>query len=104
LQIETVEIEGKKRLNLNQEQKVSILHGICSALVYMHSRNKNNQYAHRDLKPDNIMLLNGRAKLIDFGTAKLNPVTTQSLGAQGTYNWMSPEQVRQESIFVKKHV
>ena len=68
---------------------------------------------HRDLKPDNIFVLNdGRIKILDFGLAKLkqddamgsahpdlqtvdqpNPATTPG-HVMGTVGYMSPEQVR----------
>ncbi len=64
---------------------------------------------HRDLKPENIMITrDGRVKILDFGLAKQ---TVQSMGDEtatallsqpgmvvGTVGYMSPEQVRAESV------
>ena len=48
---------------------------------------------HRDLKSLNILLRNGRAKLADFGLAKVKHETgsQSSVTAKGTVLWMAPE-------------
>jgi serine/threonine-protein kinase len=59
---------------------------------------------HRDIKPGNVMVdVNGRAKLTDFGVARVaepaNPAEATRLGAiVGTPSYMSPEQVQGQPV------
>jgi Tol biopolymer transport system component len=69
---------------------------------------------HRDLKPENIFVTNhGRAKILDFGLAKLRDVTPSGnvsasdvttsyrddpASRAGTAHYMAPEQVRREHV------
>jgi serine/threonine-protein kinase len=68
---------------------------ICDALEYMHGHN----VVHRDLKPDNIMILSdGSIRIMDFGIAKYEGQRRLTFGAftptMGTPDYMAPEQVR----------
>ena len=81
-----------------------VLCEIASGLAYAHSRD----VVHRDLKPANIFVTaSGRAKLLDFGLARLLAKTTITKRGTilGTPDYMSPEQAmgnpvdRQSDVF-----
>jgi serine/threonine protein kinase len=71
-----------------------IVLSVCSALNYSHRRG----VIHRDIKPANIMLdKEDNTKITDFGVAQMTENTAIS-GIFGTPSYMSPEQVKEESI------
>ena len=71
---------------------------VLAALDYAHGRG----VVHRDVKPSNIILdRNGAVKLMDFGIARGTQefgALTQAGAAIGSMYYMSPEQVRGESV------
>ena len=70
---------------------------ILSALSQAHE----NLIIHRDIKPQNIMVLkNGQIKMMDFGIAKLPNTETVTVTdkAIGTVYYMSPEQARGKKV------
>ncbi|NOR11608.1 MAG: protein kinase [Desulfovibrionaceae bacterium] len=72
------------------EAVVDIIKGILDGLAYAHEKG----VIHRDIKPDNIILLkNGRIKITDFGIARIESSNlTQHGDVLGTPSYMSPEQ------------
>jgi serine/threonine protein kinase len=83
-----------------------ILTGCAAGLAHLHEKG----YIHRDIKPDNYLLREDDAvKLIDFnlgmkpsgGLGKLFGGKTK---VQGTHSYMSPEQIRGQSLDVRTDV
>jgi serine/threonine-protein kinase len=68
----------------------AIILGVCHGLHYAHRKG----VVHRDVKPANIMVLEGdRIKIADFGIAKISTTEmTQAGFAIGTPSYMAPEQ------------
>jgi serine/threonine-protein kinase len=91
---------------------IAIMRQVLAALEYAHARG----VVHRDVKPDNIMLLPSsdgaaavRVKLLDFGIAKLaddagNIKLTQAGIPLGSPHYMSPEQAAGESADARSDV
>jgi serine/threonine-protein kinase len=78
-----------------EKDALSIAGRICEALVYMHEHN----VIHRDLKPQNIMILyDGSLRIMDFGIAKAaegRRITFAGFTpSMGTPEYMAPEQVK----------
>jgi serine/threonine protein kinase len=64
---------------------------LCEAVSHVHSRG----FAHRDIKPQNILLDQyGRVKLTDFGFAIYYPDATTAVHYSGTVRYLAPEVLR----------
>jgi serine/threonine-protein kinase len=99
-------IRGRGRLSAQEALPVFI--DVCRALEATHAKG----IVHRDLKPDNVFLVSPkeggrarRAKLLDFGLAKLvegqrhaGPQLTAVGMAVGTPQYMAPEQCKAQRV------
>jgi eukaryotic-like serine/threonine-protein kinase len=73
------------------EQAVGLTLQMLDGLHYAHERG----IVHRDVKPSNMIIVDGRIKLTDFGVARiLTSKLTQAGVAIGTPSYMAPEQLR----------
>ena len=111
----TLRDELKRCTRLDPSRTLGLLRGVCLAVEAAHRR----QLIHRDLKPENIFLAHAPddqgevVKVLDFGLSKFlsahnqeaRAATTQTTNAGvettagmlvGTFDYMSPEQLRGE--------
>jgi serine/threonine protein kinase len=78
---------------LSFEQAADIIAQVAEGLDFAHAKG----IVHRDVKPANIILLEGnRAKITDFGIAKITSSANLTTTGQflGTPNYMAPEQIK----------
>jgi serine/threonine protein kinase len=76
---------------------VDLISQVASGLGAAHMRG----IVHRDVKPSNIMVMNGRhAKIMDFGVARMqvSEVKTQTGVMLGSPKYMAPEQVEGRGV------
>ena len=84
--------------------QANICHDITLALSFLHS----NGIVHRDLSSNNVLLIgNIRAKVTDFGMAKLGDLNPQATRytftmCPGTDVYMPPEAVQDEPVYTEK--
>ena len=78
---------------LTSRETVHFISQILKALDHAH----HNGVVHRDITPQNIMLLdNGQLRMMDFGIARISRAENQLTGgkAMGSVHYISPEQAK----------
>ncbi len=69
------------------EELVKVFETAADGIDFLHSKH----IYHRDIKPDNILLMSGHAKVADFGLARLQERQDMSVSFAGTPVYMAPE-------------
>jgi len=79
--------------------ELDICHDVAMALSYLHS----NGILHRDLSSNNVLMNSGRrAKVSDFGMAKLRNRQVSNTLCPGTEVYMPPEAVQDNPTYTEK--
>jgi serine/threonine protein kinase len=90
----------RKEYDFLHEKGQDILKQIATGLAFMNAKG----WVHRDVKPDNILVASsGDVRIIDFAIAQriptgLSKVFWRKAKPQGTYSYMSPEQIRAQPL------
>jgi len=85
---------------LTPHAALQVVEDVCEGLAYAHEQG----VVHRDVKPANVLIdRHGRAKIVDFGIARLIQPNTVQLGQTtqavfGTPEYMAPEQFVSASV------
>jgi serine/threonine-protein kinase len=83
---------------LPRDKAIQIAHQLCAGLAAAHEQG----ILHRDLKPSNVMIDGrGRARITDFGLARLAGEIVGSDLRAGTPAFMAPEQIAGTAVTVK---
>lgn len=90
---QTLDLLLRQAGRLSPKEAVPVLRQVADALDYAHSQG----VVHQDLKPGNVIVGSGRAKVMDFGIARRVQETLSTLSRReiiGTPAYMAPEQQR----------
>ena len=93
----------KKRGALNLNEAVDIMLQLTSGIACAH----DSYIIHRDIKPQNIMILeDGRVKITDFGIAMAlnNNELTQTNSVMGSVHYLPPEQASGSGCTIKSDI
>lgn len=77
---------------MSEESILKLFTQIVIALKFL----QDKKIIHRDIKPKNILLHNGKVKIADFGVAKMIDKHKENISFSGTVPFMSPQIIKQE--------
>ena len=94
--------------DLSTRKRIELFCEVCDAVQHIHERG----IIHRDLKPSNILVApEGHPKIIDFGVARTSDADvaqtsdrTLAGGLVGTPRYMSPEQIRGDTVTARSDI
>ena len=86
------ELTAQRGGRVPPEELFPLLEPVCAALGKLHAAG----LVHRDISPDNIMLEDGHARLLDFGCARETAAGRQTLTISLKYGYAPIEQYRQK--------
>ena len=76
------------------------IYALISAISYLHRDVDGIVTAHHDLEPRNILVVNDKLKIADFGHSHLRPIldgsATEAVSGLGTYEYQPPEYWNQD--------
>ncbi|KAL9128047.1 MAG: hypothetical protein Q9217_003186 [Psora testacea] len=76
------------------------IYALVSSISYLHRELDGIVTAHHDLKPRNILVVNDKLKIADFGHSHLRPIiegsATEGASGLGTYEYQPPEYWNQD--------
>jgi len=77
--------------------QIDLIVQMLRALAYLH----RHGILHRDLKPDNVVVVDGQVKVLDFGLSTyLEALEPPGTSWVGTFPYMAPEMLRGEQITI----
>ncbi|KAG9392822.1 Protein tyrosine kinase [Carpediemonas membranifera] len=80
--------------------RARIIRDIAAGMEFITSRG----IVHRDLKGDNVLMIDGRDKITDFGSKVSSLVRTTTVASDMTVYWAAPERFRFEWVDEKSDV
>lgn len=74
------------------------IYGLVSGISYLHKEIEGRVITHHDLKPLNILIIDDRLQIADFGHSQIRPIIEGSAteGRLGTYEYQPPEYYNQD--------